>query len=120
LPTLIVRLARAFPDAPEPPTLRDVQHALARERGHESWVALTQAIADSSKSDIPLTALLDAAGKGDATRVAAILEPFVQGIRVVRIEGGAVVAAAGRHSASVGDHAAEAERHPCLDGACRR
>jgi ankyrin repeat protein len=68
------RLVRAYPGAPEPPTLRDVQHALARERGHESWVALKQAIADSSKSDIPLTALLDAAGKGDATRVAAILD----------------------------------------------
>jgi hypothetical protein len=36
------RLARAYPDAPKRPTLRDVQHALARERGHDSWIALTR------------------------------------------------------------------------------
>ena len=29
------RLVRAYPGAPEQPTLRDVQHALARERGHD-------------------------------------------------------------------------------------
>ena len=37
--------ARAWPDGPETPTLREVQHALAREYGHESWVALIQAVA---------------------------------------------------------------------------
>ena len=36
------RLLRAYPDAPSKPGLRDVQHALARERGVESWIALTQ------------------------------------------------------------------------------
>ena len=38
------RLERANPGAPASPLLRDVQHALAREYGHESWIALTQAL----------------------------------------------------------------------------
>jgi hypothetical protein len=33
------RLLRAHPSAADPPTLRDVQHALARERGCENWTA---------------------------------------------------------------------------------
>ena len=37
------RLIRAYPAAAERATLRDVQHALARERGHESWIALKTA-----------------------------------------------------------------------------
>ena len=67
------RLNRAYPAAPEAPTLRDVQHALARERGFESWIALTRAAAEGSASETPLTLLLLAAGKGDVARVAAIL-----------------------------------------------
>ena len=35
---------RAYPNAPARPVLRDVQHALAREHGHESWIALKQAL----------------------------------------------------------------------------
>jgi hypothetical protein len=69
-----MRLARAYPDAPEPPTLRDVQHALARERGHDSWIALTKAVANRAQPEMPLIVLLDAAGKGNATKVAAILD----------------------------------------------
>jgi len=38
------RLARMHPAAPATPVLRDVQHALAREHGYESWAALTQAV----------------------------------------------------------------------------
>jgi ankyrin repeat protein len=68
------RLARAYPNAPEPITLRDVQHALARERGHESWIALKEALADGASRESPLTALLAAANRGDAERVAAILD----------------------------------------------
>jgi len=34
------RLERAFPDAPRIPTLRDVQHALAREHGFPGWAEL--------------------------------------------------------------------------------
>jgi ankyrin repeat protein len=68
------RLVGAYPGAPEPPSLRDVQHALARERGHESWIALKKAIADRVEPETPLTALLAAAGRGDAAAVAAILD----------------------------------------------
>lgn len=39
------RFERAFPGAPREPVLRDVQHALAREYGHESWKALLEAVA---------------------------------------------------------------------------
>ena len=39
------RLERAFPSAPAAPTLRDVQHALAREHGFPGWAALKQALA---------------------------------------------------------------------------
>jgi uncharacterized protein len=68
------RLARAYPGAPRQPALRDVQHALARERGYQNWLALTRAVVDSSASETPLTALLSAAGKGEAHTVAAILD----------------------------------------------
>jgi uncharacterized protein len=68
------RLVRVYPGAPKQPTLRDVQHALARERGHESWIALTRSVAEDSAAKTPLTALLSAAGKGDAAAVAAILD----------------------------------------------
>jgi ankyrin repeat protein len=68
------RLVRAYPGAPDQPTLRDVQHALARERGHDSWIALSRAVADREKPETSLIALLDAAGKGDVARVAAILD----------------------------------------------
>jgi ankyrin repeat protein len=73
-PAARARLNRAYPGAPAEPALRDVQHALARERGHESWVVLTRAVADASASETPLTELLLAAGKGNAGRVAAILD----------------------------------------------
>lgn len=38
-------LQRAFPDAPDVPTLRDVQHALALEHGFPGWAALTRRLA---------------------------------------------------------------------------
>ena len=44
-PDAVARLRRAHPTAPASPGLRDVQHAIARERGHESWIALAQALA---------------------------------------------------------------------------
>jgi ankyrin repeat protein len=68
------RFARAYSDAASPPTLRDVQHALALERGHESWVALLRSTEERHARETPLTSLLSAAGKGDADRVAAILD----------------------------------------------
>jgi ankyrin repeat protein len=38
------RLAKVFPDAPDVPTLRDVQHALALEHGLPGWSALRDAV----------------------------------------------------------------------------
>ncbi|HXW06398.1 MAG TPA: ankyrin repeat domain-containing protein [Vicinamibacterales bacterium] len=73
-PDARARLARAYPDAPEAPTLRDVQHALARERGYESWIALTRARDDRAAAESPLTTLLSAAARGDAQAVAAVLD----------------------------------------------
>jgi uncharacterized protein len=45
------RLGRVFPNAPADPGLRDVQQALARERGHESWTALRNAVADDRSDE---------------------------------------------------------------------
>lgn len=42
-PAALERLRCAYPDAPAQPVLRDVQHALARERGFEGWNALKAA-----------------------------------------------------------------------------
>lgn len=42
------RLREAWPQAPDTPTLRDIQHALAREYGQTSWVALLDHLADLS------------------------------------------------------------------------
>ncbi len=70
------RLLRAYPGAPEQATLRDVQHALARERGYESWIALKMgAVVDGAGARAtPLTELLTAAARGDASTVAAIVD----------------------------------------------
>ena len=39
------RFERGYPDGPVDPGLRDVQHALAREHGFESWVAFKNTLA---------------------------------------------------------------------------
>ena len=44
-PSARERLQRAYPAAPANPALRDVQHAIARERGEEGWTALKESIA---------------------------------------------------------------------------
>jgi hypothetical protein len=46
-----VRLERALPSAPAAPTLRDVQHALAREHGFPGWTALKQALEQALATD---------------------------------------------------------------------
>ena len=43
------RLKRANPNASSNPALRDVQHALAREHGHESWIDLRRALDDGKR-----------------------------------------------------------------------
>jgi ankyrin repeat protein len=68
------RLVRAYPEAPAEATLRDVQHALARERGHESWSALKNSLSGGASGDTPLAQLLRAADNGDAPAVTAILD----------------------------------------------
>jgi uncharacterized protein len=45
-PTARARLATAWPGAPASPSLRDVQHALAREYGQRDWITLRAALAD--------------------------------------------------------------------------
>lgn len=70
----LARFRRAYPGATEPATLRGVQQALARQRGHGSWIALTRAVARAVPHETPLAALLAAAGKGDAVAVVAILD----------------------------------------------
>ena len=65
------RLRLAYPSAPAEPGLRDIQHALARERGYESWIALKAAVTRSKpgESSEPAPSTGDA-----ATRVATFLE----------------------------------------------
>ena len=43
-PGSVKRLRLAYPGAPAEPGLRDIQHALAREQGHENWKALKTAL----------------------------------------------------------------------------
>ncbi len=74
-PEALARLKRACPGAPAAPTLRDVQHALARESGYESWIAMARAkAAAAAEAADPLATLLTAAWRGDAARVAATLD----------------------------------------------
>jgi hypothetical protein len=52
----IARFSAAWPDGPAAPTLRDVQHALAREHGQESWMALKRALDARTAIESPGTA----------------------------------------------------------------
>ncbi len=67
------RLLRAYPDASAQPTLRDVQHALARERGAKDWPTLVVGLASHAPAEA-MTAFLAAAARGDAASVAACLD----------------------------------------------
>ena len=49
MPEARASLDRVHPSAPATPVLRDVQHALAREYGHESWIALKKAVSPSAE-----------------------------------------------------------------------
>ena len=49
-PDARARFERAYPKAPATPVLRDVQHALAREHGYDSWIAMSRAIANGTTS----------------------------------------------------------------------
>ena len=43
-PEAVARFRSAHPAGPDRPVLRDVQHALAREFGHDGWLSLKQAV----------------------------------------------------------------------------
>lgn len=83
-PDARARLSRATSDAPSDPTLRDIQHALAREHGFAGWADLKRELErrqrDAVSEDVPasrdeaITALLSAALEGDAERVARVLD----------------------------------------------
>src|SRR5438445_12660772 len=62
-PEARARLQRADPQAPAELTLRDVQHALAREHGLPGWTALKDQLADDGR-----------ATKNHAERVAGFLQ----------------------------------------------
>ena len=68
-PDARARIDRACPGAPAEPGLRDVQHALARERGHESWKAMIEARPASTGASLEPTG-----GATDGERVATFLE----------------------------------------------
>src|SRR5262245_56051138 len=72
----VARFQRAHPDAFKTPGLRDVQHALARERGYAGWSALKAAALAGPADQIAaaLVRLLDAAASGHADDVAAGLD----------------------------------------------
>lgn len=53
------RLEQVHAAAPASPTLRDVQHALAREYGHESWIALKRAVEDTGRREAPAPGFQD-------------------------------------------------------------
>src|SRR5262249_782003 len=52
-PDARVRFEHACPAGAARPVLRDVQHALAHEYGHESWIALTTAV-ERLRAEAPL------------------------------------------------------------------
>ena len=77
----IARLQRVYPIAWAAPVLRDVQHALALERGFESWAALKRKITadDLTRAAAPEAvhhALLEAASQGDLARVTETLDRY--------------------------------------------
>ena len=51
LPDARTRFERAVPNAPTKPTLRDVQHALAREHGFSGWTELKRKLTADAEED---------------------------------------------------------------------
>ena len=73
------RFAKALPNHSAPPTLRDVQHALAVEHGVAGWTDLKDALKrrparEASARDDAVQELLSAADRGDVERVSAVLD----------------------------------------------
>src|SRR6185437_2239489 len=55
-PAARARLKAAWPKAPAEPVLRDLQHALAREYGQDSWIALKAELDDLALANKGLAA----------------------------------------------------------------
>ena len=72
-PEARARLTRAWPAAPPQPGLRDIQHALAREHGHESWTAFAAAVASGPPS--PAAPRRDAPRRRDQVPAVRLLGP---------------------------------------------
>src|SRR5262245_4556647 len=74
------RLRRAHPGAGANPGLRDVQHALAREHGHESWKALKdqagQRALGASRHEGLANDLVAAFETGEPTALARLSEHY--------------------------------------------
>lgn len=72
------RLKAAWPAAPAEPALRDIQHALAREYGQESWIALRAALADLALArkgwDDQIEFVLRSSWDGDAAAAKRLLK----------------------------------------------
>jgi ankyrin repeat protein len=94
------RFERAWPGGPRQPVLRDVQQALARERGFESWTKMAAAIERPAPDEDDLFGLMRAAEAGtmppQAWRAAfdAILRPQPNAVRAGYRYGDLIVAAA--------------------------
>jgi hypothetical protein len=76
------RLARALGRAPSLPTLRDVQHALAREHGLPGWTALKQRLSPASpmrRYDIVAEALVVAYRTGELEAMRVVWDFFGHG-----------------------------------------
>jgi ankyrin repeat protein len=79
-PAARARFVRAHPDAPNDATLRDVQHALARELGFPGWPALKEELRRRTAAATPdaraaaVQSLLAAADRGDARGARDVLE----------------------------------------------
>ncbi len=74
----VARLRRLHANASAAPVLRDVQHALALERGFPNWRTLIGSAARPAFStrEVALTALLDAAVHGDLARLREALDGY--------------------------------------------
>jgi hypothetical protein len=73
------RLERAFPEAPDVPGLRDIQHALAREHGLPGWNALKQLLTREEplrRYERVADALVTAYRTGEASAMRIVWEYF--------------------------------------------
>jgi ankyrin repeat protein len=112
-PAAAARLRAAWPQAPAEPGLRDVQHALARDYGQESWIALKAALDDlalARKSQAERVELVLRHGwGGDPSAARRILQRYPQ------------IARADIFTAATCGDLAEVERRLAADpGAARR